>query len=77
MLIQTGRIKPELAREMSQWEHNGFSAHKDIDMDTGNEEGITRITKYIARCPIAEAQITQDEPVYDDFAPGDRLLPDG
>lgn len=60
MLIDQGRIKPDLAREMSEWEYTGFSVHKDVRIDAGDTEGLTRLSEYIARCPVAEAKITQD-----------------
>jgi hypothetical protein len=60
MLIEKGRIKPELANDMRQWDHTGFSVHKDVHIDENDEEGLSRLSRYIARCPVAEAKITQD-----------------
>lgn len=42
---------------MRQSEHTGFSAHKDVFIEAGGEEGVDRLTHYIVRCPIAEAKI--------------------
>ncbi|MFB6355170.1 MAG: hypothetical protein ABEJ65_01475, partial [bacterium] len=57
MLIDHDLIKPELAEKMRGWDHTGFSTHKDVRIDAGDEEGLARLTEYIARCPVVESKI--------------------
>lgn len=62
MLIEKGRIKPDLAQNMQNWKHTGFSVHRDVEIGARDEEGLARLTHYIARCPVAEAKIHQEDP---------------
>jgi len=62
MLIEKGRIKPKLVRNMQNWKYTGFSVHKEVKIKAGDEDGLKRLTHYIARCPVAEAKIHQESP---------------
>jgi len=47
---------------MSEWDHTGFSVHKDGRIDALDDEGLTRLSEYITRCPVAEAKNTRESP---------------
>lgn len=77
LLIERELIKPELADRMRGWDHTGFSTHKDVSIEAGDESGLANLTEYISRCPVAEAKIHQqgagDKILYD--AEGSKPLP--
>jgi len=62
MLIDEGRITPEVAENMRMWSHSGFSVHKDIRIEAGDTNGLEKLTQYIARCPFAQARMVKVTP---------------
>lgn len=59
MLIDEGRVTPEVAENMRMWSHSGFSVHKDIRIEAGDTNGLEKLTQYIARCPFAQARMVK------------------
>lgn len=59
MLIDEGRITPEIVGNMRTWKYSGFSVHKDVRIAAGDTEGLAKLTQYIARCPFSQARMVK------------------
>ena len=62
MLINQGKIRPELVEKMRAWRHSGFSVHKNVFNPAGDRMGAERLLQYMIRCPFSLARMLKVNP---------------
>jgi hypothetical protein len=53
LLLDEGRITPEVVEQMRSWRHSGFSVDKSVALDAGDTAGLEKVAGYMIRCPFS------------------------
>ena len=53
LLLNEGRITPEVVEQMRSWRHSGFSVDKSVSLAAGDTGGLERVAAYMVRCPFS------------------------
>ena len=53
LLLDEGRITPEVVEQMRSWQHSGFSVDKSVALAAGDTAGLERVAAYMVRCPFS------------------------
>ncbi len=61
-MVERGRISQRLRDDMLlNWKHTGFSADASVRILQGDDEGLRRLVRYIARPPVSFERVTYDD----------------
>jgi len=53
LLLDEGRISPDVIDQMRSWQHSGFSVDKSVKLDASDTAGLERVAAYMVRCPFS------------------------
>jgi len=62
LLLERGRITPEVVASMRCWRHSGFSVDKSVFLPAGDLDGIERVIQAKVRCPFSLERILKLTP---------------
>ena len=62
LLLDEGRIEPELVEQMRCWHHSGFGVDRSVHLQAGDFDAINRLAQYMARCPFSLARLIRITP---------------
>jgi hypothetical protein len=66
LLVEHGRLSQRLRDDMLiNWKHTGFSTDASVRIVHGDDEGIRRLVRYIARPPVSFERVTYDDTRHD------------
>jgi hypothetical protein len=57
LLLERGKIGPDVVENIRSWKHSGFSADKSVRIEAGDRAGLERLLRYIVRCPFSIERI--------------------
>ena len=57
LLLDQGRIEPELVEQMRSWRHSGFNVDRSVHLQAGDTAAIERLAQYMARNPFSLSRI--------------------
>ena len=62
LLLDEGRIQPDLVAQMRSWRHSGFHIDRSIRLPAADRDGINRLAQYMARSPFSLARLIRITP---------------
>ncbi len=62
LLLDEGRIQPDLVAQMRSWRHSGFHVDRSVRLPAGDRDGINRLAQYMARSPFSLARLIHITP---------------
>ncbi len=57
LLLTEGKITEEVVANIRGWRHSGFSVDQSVRIETGDTEGLRKLTEYFLRCPFSQARM--------------------
>ncbi len=61
-LVERGRLSQRLRDDiLTNWKHTGFSTDASVRILVGDDEGLRRLVRYIARPPVSFERVTYDD----------------
>ena len=60
LLLDAGKIRPELVQEMLAWQHPGFSVDRSVHIGAHDGKAAERLLEYFLRCPFSLDRIVAE-----------------
>jgi hypothetical protein len=57
LLLDVGKIDPDIVANMRDWKHSGFSVDMSVRIEAADHSGMQRLVEYISRCPFSLARM--------------------
>ena len=57
LLLDVGKIDPDVVANMRDWKHSGFSVDMSVRIEAADHSGMQRLVEYISRCPFSLARM--------------------